>query len=169
MPCDVEIFYPSEESDLQSENVTEFASIKETNPIKQQIIGEGTELAKIGQMLVGTCCGRLCLRHLTATDIISSKADYVALSKDKKKLYLFNKLKDGSSECDAMSDKLTTKFFIAGKEVCEMHYKQFSSDPWMPKGVGEHLIMVWNSICIALLMLYEVKINYECVADNLIN
>ena len=79
---------------------------------------------KIGQMLVGTCCDRLCLRHLTATDIISSKADYVALSKDKKKLYLFNKLKDCSSECDAMSNKLTTKFFIAGKEVCENAWKQ---------------------------------------------
>ena len=76
--------------------MTEFAIIKETNPTKQTI-GEGTELAKIGQMLVGTCCSRLCLRHLTATDIISSKADYVTLSKDKKKLYLFSKLKDGSS------------------------------------------------------------------------
>ena len=47
------------------------------------------ELAKIGQLLAGICCSGVCLRYLTATDIITSKADFLALTlKSDQKLYL---------------------------------------------------------------------------------
>ena len=114
--CEVEVFYPSEDcrSDLQPDDTMD-ASFTGNNSLEQQSTDKDSELAKIGQLLVGTCCSALCLRHLTATDIITSKADFVTLTKSDQKLYLFNKLKEGSCE----SDGKVIKFFIAGKEICE--------------------------------------------------
>lgn len=113
------IFYPSEESNLSPSKVTKSAGFTQNSPLKQQnIAGEDSEdheLEKIGRLLVGTCCDKLCLRHLTATDIISTKVDYVSLTRNDQRLYLFNKIKEGSCES---AGKVTTKFFIAGKEIC---------------------------------------------------
>ena len=36
------------------------------------------ELQRIGCLLIGKCCSKLCLRNLTATDIISAKVDYLS-------------------------------------------------------------------------------------------
>lgn len=120
-----EIFYPSEESNLGPLKVTEFTSSTENNHSKQQSIDEGDsedhELKKIGRLLVGFCCDKLCLRHLTATDIISTKADYVSLTRSDQRLYLFNKIKEGSC---GFAGKVTTKFFIAGKEICASAWSQ---------------------------------------------
>lgn len=49
------------------------------------------------------------------TDIISIKVDYVLLTRSDQRLYLFNKIKEGSYES---AGKVTTKFFIAGNEIC---------------------------------------------------
>ena len=56
------------------------------------------ELGKIGRLLVGKCCDRGCLRHLTATDVITSRKNYSHLSKAKQRKYLFTKLKENSSK-----------------------------------------------------------------------
>ena len=76
-------FYPSEESNLEPLKVMEFASSTQNSPLKQQDKDDSKdcELEKIGRLLVGTCCDKLCLRHLTATDIISTKVDYVSLTR----------------------------------------------------------------------------------------
>jgi len=94
----------------------EFASFTQNSTLKQQNIdiddSEDHELEKIGKLLVGTCCDKLCLHHLTATDIISTKVDYVSLARSDQRLYLFNKIKEGSYQS---AGKITTKFFYSGK------------------------------------------------------
>lgn len=108
-------FYPSEESNLEPLKVMEFASFTQNSPLKWQNIAdkddsEDHELGKIGRLLVGTCCDKLC--NLTATDIISTKVDYVSLTRSDQRLYLFNKIKESSCES---AGKVTTNFFYSGE------------------------------------------------------
>ena len=59
-----EFFYPSEESNLEPLKATEFTQNRHS---KQQnsdnYDSEDHELEKIGRLLVGTCCDKLCLCH----------------------------------------------------------------------------------------------------------
>ena len=115
-----EVIYPSEESSLEPVNVpTEDNDFNASNPGKDD--SEEHELQKIGALLVGSCCDKLCLRHLTATNIISAKSDYVSLTRNNQRLHLFNKVKDGSCESGG---KVTTKFLLAGKEICASAWSQ---------------------------------------------
>ena len=115
-------FYPSEDSNLVSE-VDFLAKPSENSPtlmtnLHGPLTKEATELTNIGQLLVSTCCNQLRLRHLTATDIISSKANFVSMTATQQKQYLFEKIKEGSCECDPKSGTVATKIFVAGKEIC---------------------------------------------------
>ena len=121
-------FYPSEDSNLVSE-VDFLAKPSENSPtpmtnLHGPLTEEATELTNIGQLLVSTCCNQLCLRHLTATDIISSKANFVSMTATQQKQYLFEKIKEGSCECDPKSGTVATKFFVAGKEICGTAWAQ---------------------------------------------
>ena len=133
--CDV--FYPSEDSNLVSEvefldklnensltSATHVHSALNDENDKPDAAEETAELRKIGQLLVGTCCNQLCLRHLTATDIISSKANFVAMTGTKQKQYLIDRIKEGSCECNPKSGEVTTKYFVAGKEICGTAWAQ---------------------------------------------
>ena len=114
------VFYPSEEStDSFSANA----------PKRIQAVGEVTtdsedhpELQRVGQLLIGRCCLKLCLRHLTAADIISAKIEYLSQTRSAQRAYLFNKLKENSSEFG--SSTITTKYFISGKEICGTAWAQ---------------------------------------------
>ena len=90
------------------------------------------ELGKIGRLLVGKCCDRGCLRHLTATDVITSRKNYSHLSKAEQRKYLFTKLKENSSEMlDETNSqdikRFETNYFIAGKEICSVAWSKIFS------------------------------------------
>lgn len=121
-----EAFYPSEESnlppimdfDLLNNPVSE-SSTKVMNP------GESdAELVKISRLLIGTCCEKLCLRHLTAMDIISNKVDYLSMTRSNQRIYLLTNLKENSCQTDIRSGSITTKFYVAGKEICSSTWAQ---------------------------------------------
>ena len=85
------------------------------------------ELEKIGRLLVGKCCDRRCLCHLTAADVITTRKEYSHLSRAEKRRYLFTKLKENSSEMldetisqDSIMKRFETNYFIAGKEICSV-------------------------------------------------
>ena len=80
------------------------------------------ELERIGRLLIGKCCSKLCLRHLTATDIISAKVEYLSQTRSAQRAYLFSKLKENSSESGFRT--ITTKYFVSGKEICETAWAQ---------------------------------------------
>ena len=79
------------------------------------------ELQRIGRLLIRKCCSKLCLRHLTAADIISAEVDYLSQT-SAQRAYLFSKLKENTSE--SRSSTITTKYFISGKEICETAWAQ---------------------------------------------
>jgi len=129
------IIYPSEESSYAvtdtidsevSNSVPDHSKLLEltkdvdvcSNSDEVAVCKEDEELEKIGKLLVGSCCKKLCLRYLTAMDITASKVDFLPLKDTERKQYLFSKLKQNSCEVD--SHKIMTKYFIAGKEVCEL-------------------------------------------------
>ena len=121
-------FYLSEDSNLVSEvdflaKPSENSLTPMTN-LQGPLTEEATELSKIGLLLVLTCCDQLCLRHLTAADIISSKVKFVSMTTTQQKQYLFEKIKEGSCECDPKSGAVTTNFFVAGKEICGTAWAQ---------------------------------------------
>jgi len=129
--CDCEIIFPSQESNscssVASVDDHELPKHCTTNGHSQSFLPAekgSNELEKIGSLLIGTCCDKQCLRHLTATDIISTKADYISLTNGSKRLYLYEKLKGGSSEKDPKSGTIVTNYFIAGKEVCSSAWTQ---------------------------------------------
>lgn len=122
---DYAAFYPSEESnhasiiDCESPQSSPVINSKEMNS------GENDdELGKIGRLLVGTCCEKLCLRHLTAIDIISNKSDFVSKTRSDQRHYLLRKLKENSSESDTRPGSVVTKFYISGKEICSSAWAQ---------------------------------------------
>ena len=84
--------------------------------------GDHPELQSIGHLLIGKCCYKSCLRHLTATDIISAKVDYLSQTKSAQRAYLFSKLKEHTSESGSRT--ITTRYFISGKETCESAWAQ---------------------------------------------
>lgn len=113
-------FYPSEES-------SDAFSVKTPkNTPAGEVMTDGNEdhpeLQRVGRLLIGKCCSKLCLRHLTATDIISAKVDYLSQTRSAQRTYLFSKLKENSSESG--SSTITTKYFISGKEICEIAWAQ---------------------------------------------
>lgn len=121
------MIYPTEESssgtaveclspliEANSRTVTQLNNVVEKNSDSEE-----AELKKISQLLIGTCCDQLCLCHLTATDVISAKVNYSSMTVAEQRRYLFNKLKEGSCECNPKPGMVNTKFFIAGKEICE--------------------------------------------------
>ena len=118
---DFQVFYPSDDDESANPHPDEPDSILMVQTDER----EYDELQKIGRLLVDTYCNKLCLHHLTATDIITAKADYVSLtSSAARRLYLYNKLKEGSSESDPKSSHISTKYFIAGKEICDNSWAQ---------------------------------------------
>ena len=120
-----DVLYPSEESDSEPAAVERFSLSPQLDIRSCENNGDSNEaeLKKIGQLLIGTCCSHLCLRHLTATDIIAAKASCSSLTASEQRLYLFNKLQEGSCECNPKGI-IKTKFFIAGKEVCGTAWTQ---------------------------------------------
>ena len=56
---------------------------------------------------------------MTATNVISTKSDYVSLAKNNQRLT--KKVKEGSYESGG---KVTTKFLLAGKEICASAWSQ---------------------------------------------
>jgi len=77
-----------------------------TNDTEATYDNNDEELDKIGKMLVGKCCAKLCLRYLKAMDIITSKVDFLPLKDTECKQYLFNKLKENSCEVDPQNNKI---------------------------------------------------------------
>lgn len=135
-------FYPSEESNQQSETpaacntttqeeLTDTQADTDSDSLDATIVDaygcnaeESNELEKIGKLLVGVCCKKLCLRHLTAADVITSRSNFLHLNKTEQRQYLFTKLKENSSEA---SHKVETKYFIAGKEICNVAWAKVYS------------------------------------------
>ena len=76
------------------------------------------ELAKIGKLMVSACCDKSCLRHLTVQNVMSYKSEYDQCKRSThRKKWLFNKLRENSSE--STKGAIATKFFVAGREVCQ--------------------------------------------------
>ena len=132
-------FYPSEESNQQSETPASCNTTQEeladthadadSDSLDATIVDgcsaeESNELKRIGELLVGLCCKKLCLRHLTATDVIASRSNFLQLNKTEQRQYLFTKLKESS--CEA-GHKVETKYFIAGKEICNVAWAKVYS------------------------------------------
>lgn len=96
------VFYPSEESNQLSaakkDAPYDNCSIKdldfETSSEDETVVNCDEELEKIGKLLIGICCDKLCLRHCTAIDIISTRIDFLKLSKTERKQYLFTKIRE---------------------------------------------------------------------------
>ena len=118
-------FFPSEDSLTV---VTETVSNDEHNNGSDYSVSDdettvttdmdlGKELTKIGNILISTCCEKLCLRHLTAMDIIGCKREmaHCKSSMDRKK-WLLAKLADNSSK--SSKGVLQTRYYVAGKEIC---------------------------------------------------
>lgn len=120
MDCTSEgAFYPSEES-------SNTFSVKTPKNMPAEVTTDNEdhpELQRIGCLLIEKCCSKLCLCHLTATDIISAKVDYLSQARSAQRAYLFSKLKENSSESG--SSTITTKYFISGKEICETAWLKF--------------------------------------------
>ena len=117
-------FNPSEESnppEIMDCELTQTSTVSNTKEINCESDGE---LEKIGRLLVGKCCERLCLRHLTAVDIISNKSDFILMTKSNQRLYLLTKLKENSCECDTRPGSVITKYYISGKEICSSAWAQ---------------------------------------------
>jgi len=51
------------------------------------------ELQRIGHLLIRKCYSKLCLHHLTATDNISAKVDYLSQTRSAQRTYLFTSLR----------------------------------------------------------------------------
>ena len=122
------VLYPSQESDSEPATVERFSQspqsdIQSCEHNDSIDASKEAELIKIGQLLISTCCSDLCLRHLTASDIITTKANCFSMTASEQRVYLFNKLKEGSCESNPKG-VLKTKFFIAGKEVCGTAWAQ---------------------------------------------
>ena len=88
------------------------------------------ELQRIGHLLIGECCSKSCLRHLTATDIISAKVDRFSQTRSAQRAYLFSKLKEHTSESGSRT--VITRYFISGKETCESAWAQIHSYSFLP-------------------------------------
>lgn len=147
-------FYPSEESNLLTEQdiiarrIDDVETISDTcyfsssaDPSEDQLSieaadescnsldltltsAETKELENIGKLLVGICCDKACLRHLTATDVITCRTDILELNQNERKKYLFAKLRDNTNN---QTGKMEAKFFIAGKEVCSNAWSKIYS------------------------------------------
>ena len=114
-------FYPSEESS----DAFGVMTAKNTPAGEVTTVADNEdhpELQRIGCLLIGKCCSKLCLRHLTATDIISAKVDYLSQTRSAQRAYLFSKLKENSSESGSRT--IATKYFVSGKEICETAWAQ---------------------------------------------
>ena len=119
-------FYPSEESNQQSETPASCNTTQEeladthadtdSDSLDATIVDgcsaeESNELKRIGL-------------HLTATDVIASRSNFLHLNKTEQRQYLFTKLKESS--CEA-GHKVETKYFIAGKEICNVAWAKVYS------------------------------------------
>ena len=110
-------FFPSEDSNqtvtLEIDEPLSDSSLSET----QAEMNVGKELTRIGKTLVSPCCDNLCLRHLTAMDVIACQTEINQYkNKTDRKRCLFAKLTNGSSETS--KGMITTRYFVAGKEIC---------------------------------------------------
>ena len=113
--------YPSEESlDAFSVMTTKNAPAGEVSTTTDK--EDHLELQRIGHLLIGKCCSKSCLRHLTATDIISAKVDRLSQTRSAQRAYLFSKLKEHTSESGSRT--IITRYFISGKEKCESAWAQ---------------------------------------------
>ena len=145
-------FYPSKESNLVTEQniiarrtddakklgATSYFSSFADQPEDQEVAddescsslditltaAETEELENIGRLLVGICCDKTCLRHLTATDLITCRADTLEMNQNERKKHLFAKLRDNTNN---QTGKMETKFVIAGKEVCKNAWSKIYS------------------------------------------
>ena len=68
-----EFLYPSEESNQLAIAVASNKSYSSIDCTLVEASAENEELERIGRLLIGVCCDKECLRHLTANDIITAR------------------------------------------------------------------------------------------------
>ena len=118
----IRAIYPSEESsDASASSQPRTLQPAKLAPRPTRKTGH-LELQRIGHLLIGKCCSKSCLRHLTATDIISAKVDRLSQTRSAQRACLFSKLKERTSESGSRT--IITRYFISGKETCESAWAQ---------------------------------------------
>ena len=73
------------------------------------------DLAQISSILVTECCERECLLHMSASDILKVRMKLKNLGLNAQRQWLTDKLHESSQ---LLNGKLSTKYIIAGREVC---------------------------------------------------
>ena len=77
------------------------------------------ELEGIANLLVSSCCNRLCVRQRTVIDILLARGKIGAMGVVQKRQWLADKIIENS---DVTKDNWETKYIFAGKEMCKSSF-----------------------------------------------
>ena len=98
------------------------------------------ELDEISKVLVSSCCDKKCLFYLCANDVITARQKFTLLGANAQRQWLTDKVIESSHI--ATGGKLTTTYFVAGREVCKSAWCNVYS--LSPKRVSSVLKAVTN-------------------------
>lgn len=79
-----------------------------------------SELDKIGIMLVGQCCDKLCVRNVTVNDVLLARNRFSMMNMVEQRKWLATKIVDNSNVLNKANWE--TKYIVAGKAVCKQSF-----------------------------------------------
>ena len=103
------IYYESQTNSIYA-NSTESAS--------GQVTCSDDECESVATILITRCCKRNCLLHLTAYNVMTARRRFFSFGTNAQQQWVKDRLHENSYGIEKGS--ITTKYFIAGDEVCQV-------------------------------------------------